>query len=451
VDINQTNGAVRLKRVLNLRDLFVYGMIIMQVVAPIPIFGLLEQRSDGHAATTVLLAMLVMASTAVSYGRMASLFPMAGSAYTYVGRSLNPLLGFLVGWSMLLDYLMIPVISSIIPALAIQRLTPSLQLPVLTLIITGMMTALNLRGIKTTLRASTALLIVASLAVIAFIVLAIRYLFLKSGIDGVISISPFYNPATFSVRSVLGGVSLAAITYIGFDGLTTLAEDSVNPKRDMVLATVLVVLVTGILSAVELYFLHSVLPDWRSADPQTSYLDVMRTVGGAFLFIVFLLVMSVSQFGAGCSVQVSAARLLYGMGRDDVLPRSIFGYLSPQRHSPSRNILIIGVLTFLGTVFIPFDLACDLLNYGAFLGFMGVNLAVMWSYYLHPKEKPGGLLKDCLLPASGFCGCLIFWFDLPQTAKVVGSIWLLLGFIYCAYKTRGFRERPVLFEPLKSE
>jgi len=208
-----------------------------------------------------------------------------------------------------------------------------------------------------------------------------------------------------------------------------------------------VVAITGILSSVELYFLHSVLPDWRSADPHTSYLDIMRIVGGPLLFMTFLLVMSVSQFGAGFSVQVSAARLLYGMGRDDVLPRSLFGYLSPQRRNPSRNILLVGVLTYLGTLFISFDLACDLLNFGAFLGFMGVNLAAIWSYYVRaPAGRQRNLLFDALLPASGFLGCLTFWVNLPQMAKIVGGMWLLAGLAYCAYKTRGFRKRALLFE-----
>ena len=437
----------RLKRVLNLRDLLIYGMVIMQVVAPVPIFGLLEQRSDNHAVTTVLIAMLAMIITAISYGRMAVLYPMAGSAYTYVGRTFNPHLGFLTGWSMFLDYLVIPLISAIIPALAIQRLIPAAPLPLLTFLILAGMTGLNLRGIRATVRANMVLLVVTSLAVGAFLILAARYLFFKAGWSGVLSLSPVYDPATFKAGTVLGGISLAAMNYIGFDGLTTLAEDSVNPKRDMVLSTVLVVVITGILSAVELYFLHLVLPDWRLADPNTSYLDVMRTVGGPVLFTTFLVVMSVSQFGSGFSVQVNAARLLYGMGRDNVLPHSLFGYLSPQRQNPSRNIMFVGALAFLGTVFIPFDQACDLLNFGAFIGFMGVNLATFWSYYVRtPEGHRRSVLWDVLLPTSGFVLCLIFWIGLPNRAKIVGGLWLLVGVAYSAYKTRGFRQQPLLFD-----
>jgi putrescine importer len=437
----------RLKRVLNLRDLLIYGMIILQIVGPLPTFGLLEQRSNNHAVLTALIAMLPMIITAISYGRMAVLYPLAGSAYTYVGRSLNPHLGFMVGWCMLLDYLMILVISALIPALAIKRLLPTAPFALLNFTIVAAMTGLNLRGLQATLRANMVLLTVACLAVGTFFILAVRYLVLKAGWSDVLSMSPLYDPGTFKAKTVLSGVSLAAITYIGFDGLTTLAEDSVNPKRDMVLATGLVVLITGLLSAVELYFLHRVLPDWRSADPNTSYLDVMRIVGGPFLFTTFLFVMSTSQFGAGFSVQANVARLLYGMGRDQVLPKSVFGYLSPRRQNPSRNIVFVGVLAFLGTLLTSFEQACDLLNFGAFLGFMGVNVAALWSYYVNP---PAGhrrdLLWDAVFPASGFLGCLIFWVGLPARAKIAGCLWLFTGLTYCIYKTRGFRDRPLLFD-----
>jgi putrescine importer len=437
----------RLKRLLTLRDLIVYGMIILQVVGPLPTFGFLAQRSNNHAVLTALIAMLPMVITAISYGRMAYLYPMAGSAYTYVGRSLNPHLGFLVGWAMFLDYWMILLISALIPALAIQRLLPSAPLPLLSLLIIVAMTGLNLRGIRATLRVNQLLLVIAGAAVAVFIILAIRYLVAKGGWSGLLSLTPIYDRTTFNPRTILSGISLAAITYIGFDGVTTLAEDSINPKRDMVVATVLVAGIIGFLCVVELYFLQSVMPDWRSADPNTSYLDVMGIVGGPILFTTFLIIMSVSQFGSGFSIQVNVARLLYGMGRDNVLPRSLFGYLSPRRQNPSRNILFVGVLAFLGTCFVPFEQALDLLNFGAFLGFMGVNAACLWSYYLHPPAAHRRhLMWDLLVPGAGFIGCLVFWIGLPQRAKIVGALWLLVGLTYCACKTRGFRDQPLLFD-----
>lgn len=440
--------APRLKRVLGLWDLIIYGMIIVQIVAPVPIAGLLEQRSNGHAVTTVLVALLGMMITAISYGRMAVVYPMAGSAYSYVSRSINPHLGFLAGWAMFLDYLIIPLISSIIPALAIQRLLPGVPFAALTFLVVLGMTAVNLGGIRATARANLVLLIVTAAVVGIFLVLAIRFLMQKHGWGGVVSFDPIYNPATFDLRELYGGISLAVLAYIGFDGVSTLAEDVVNPKRNVVLATVIVCAITGIISATLLYFFHQVIPDWKSvADPNTYYLDVMKVVGGPLLFTVFSIIMCVSQFGSGFTGQVSAARLVYGMGRDNVLPRSLFGYLSPRHQNPTRNIILIGVLAFIGTITIPFGLACDLLNFGAYLGFMGVNISTFVSYYLKPPPNHHrNIIWDAILPLSGALLCFVFWLGLPRPAQVVGGAWLLVGIIYCGIKTRGFRERPLLFD-----
>ena len=447
-------AAPRLQRVLGLWDLIVYGMVIIQVVAPIPIFGLVQQRSNGHAVTTILAAMVAMMLTAISYGRMASLYPMAGSAYTYVARSINPHLGFMTGWAMFLDYLIIPLMSTIIPALAIQQLifhlpwVPRIPFTALAFVIALLMTLLNLRGIRATARANLLLLIFSGFSVIAFMILAGRHAFLHSGWAGVFSVQPLYDPETFRLGRILSGTSLAALTYIGFDGVTTLAEDTINPRRNMVLATVLVCFITGVLSAAELYLFQRVWPDWSTfPNLDTAYLDVMRLVGGALLFGVFSVVMSVSQFGAGFSGQAAAARLIYGMGRDNVLPRKIFGTLNPRTQNPARNILLVGIFAFAGALVIPFEVACDLLNFGAFLGFMGVNLATLWSHYIAPPQfYRRRFCRDAVLPIAGFVLCFLIWLGLPRLSKVVGGIWLSTGIIFCAARTRGFRERPVLFD-----
>jgi putrescine importer len=436
-----------LRRVLNLRHLLVYGMTVMQVVAPIPIFGLLDERSDGHGVSTVLLAMVPMAMTAVSYGRLAALYPTAGSSYSYVGRGLHPQLGFLVGWAILLDYVMIPLISAVIPALAIQRLMPEAPLALLTLLILLAMTGLNLGGIRATLRANSGLLVISCLAVLAFGLLAVRYLHAGPGIWRPARV---YDPASFHAGAIWAGVSFAALSYIGFDGLTTLSEDAIEPRRDMPRATVLVVLITGVLSALELYLLHAVLPDWRTTDPNTSYLDVMQLVGGSALFVVFLVIMSLSQFAAGLSVQVSAARLLYGMGRDGALPTAFFGRLD-RRGNPSRNIILVGVVAFVGSVAISFDHALDLLNFGAFLAYMGVNLAALWVFCLrrpeHIARKP---LWDAIVPGLGLIGSLVFWLGLPSLAKIIGGLWLVAGVSYGASRTRRVRDRGVSHELAES-
>jgi amino acid transporter len=406
-----TSSEPRLRRVLGLWDLILYGMILIQLVSPVPIYGLIQARSAGNALPTILFALVAIMFTALSYGRMTTMYPMAGSAYTYVARGVNPHLGFVVGWVMFLDYLIVPLISIIIPALALQRLLPWLPFPVLTLLVA-------------------------------------RFLYLKTGWSSVFSIKPFYDPATFSFTSVLSGTSLAALTYIGFDSVTTLAEDTVNPKRNMVWAIILICIITGVISSIQLYLFEMVWPEWKTfGNMDTAYLDIMHLVGGSLLFGMFSVIMSISQFGCGMSGQVSAARLLYGMGRDNIFPRKIFGYLSPKKHNPSRNIMFLGVFVFIGSLILPLEHACDLLNFGAFLGYMGVNIATIWCYYVRPlKSHRRNVFKDLILPFIGFGFCLVMWIGLPVLSKIVGTIWLAAGIIYYAIKTKGFRESPVQFK-----
>jgi len=442
------NTEPRLKRVLGLWELIIYGMILMQLVAPVPIYGLIQLRSHGNALPTILFAMVAMLFTALSYGRMTFLYPMAGSAYTYVARGVNPHLGFLVGWAMVLDYLIVPLISIIIPALVLQHLLPGIPFPILTLIVILAMTLLNLGGIKATNKANSLLLLVTGTAVIIFVVMAVRFLYFKSGWTGVFSITPLYNAQNFSFSHILTGTSLAALTYIGFDEVTTLAEDTVNPKRNIVLATVLICLITGLVSSIELYLFQLAWPDWTTfTNLDTAYLDIMELVGGGLLFGIFSVVMSISQFGAGLTGQVGAARLLYGMGRDNVLPNKVFGFLSRRSQNPTYNIFIVGAIAFTGSVFLPLERACDLLNFGAFLGYMGVNLAVIWSYFINPPQDYKRLVfKDLVLPVIGFIFCFVIWLCLPLLSKIIGAVWLSIGLIYIAVKTNGFKDRPIFFD-----
>jgi amino acid transporter len=443
-----SSSGPRLNRVLGLWDLVVYGMILMQLVAPVPIYGLIQERSAGNALLSIIFALFAILFTAISYGRMTTMFPMAGSAYTYVARGVNLHLGFVIGWAMFLDYMIIPLISIIIPALALQRLLPWLPFPLLTLVVAAGMSALNLGGVKATNRVNTIVLIVTGAVLIAFFVLAVRFLFIRTGLSGVFSIKPIYDPEVFNFRSVISGTSLAALTYIGFDGVTTLAEDTVDPKRNIVRATILICLLTGAISGIQLYFFQMTWPDWTTFENMdTAYLDIMKLVGGALLFGIFSVIMSISQFASGMSGQVSAARLLYGMGRDSILPKKIFGYLNKKRHNPSKNIVLLGLFVFIGSLILPLGHACDLLNFGAFLGYMGVNMATIWCYFIKPdKSHRRNIFYDLLLPLTGFGFCLVMWIGLPALSKIVGSAWLLFGLAYYVFKTKGFRERPVLFK-----
>jgi len=445
---SSTSAVPRLRRVLTLWDLIFYGILLIQPIAPVPLFGVAQARSQGHIVDTILLAMLAMMITAFSYGRMAALYPAAGSAYTYVGRGLNPHVGFLAGWVMLLDYLLQPILNAVWVAAALHRLLPQLSYTVGAALFLGAITFLNLRGVRATARANQVLLGFMFIVIGAFIVLAVRYLFGVGGWGGVFSVEPFYNRNTFSFGTIGAATSLAALTYIGFDGVTTLAEDVENPKRNVLLATVLVCLFTGIFGGLEVYLGQRVWPDYRThPNLETAFMDVCQRVGGVVLFHAMAVIMVLACLGAALTGSLGAARLLFGMGRDGVLPRKVFGYLDPKRNTPTRNIWIIGLLALAATQVIDYEKSAELLNFGAFLAFMGVNLATFRQFYfLGQLGRKRRLLTDAMLPLFGFLFCLWIWWGLRMPAKVVGGIWLVAGLIYAAARTRGFRTAPVMID-----
>jgi amino acid transporter len=434
--------------VLTLWDLIFYGIVLIMPIAPVPMFGIAQQLSRGHFVTTILIAMVAMIFTAISYGRMAALYPTAGSAYTYVGRGLNPHLGFLTGWAMFLDYLIQPLLTGIFVALTVKRFIPHVPYAVLAAVFVGIMTFLNLRGIRATARANVVLLTIMSTVIVAFMLLAVRYLFHLEGWGGIFSFQPFYNPKTFDARTIWTATSYAALTYIGFDGVTTLAEDVENPKRNVMLATVSVCLFTGIVGGVEVYLGQRIWPDYSTfPNLETAFMDVTRRVGGPTLFQALGVVLILACVGAGMTGQVGAARLLFGMGRDNALPRRFFAYLDPKFNTPTRNIWLIGIVAYIGTLLISFEEAGEILNFGAFLAFMGVNLATFWQFTIVPRSgRKRRLFSDSVMPLLGFLFCLWIWLGLKTPAKIVGGIWLLVGLTYSAIKTRGFRTQPVMID-----
>jgi len=388
--------------------------------------------------------MAAMMATAVSYGRMAARHPSAGSAYAYVGRGLNSSLGFLAGWAMFLDYLMIPIINTMYGALTLHRLLPELPYWVWAAVFAGAVTLLNCLGIRSTARANQILLAAMFAVVAAFILLAIRYLMQTQGWGGLISAEPFYRHGEFEFKAVATATSFAALTYIGFDSVTTLAEEVKNPKRNVLVATVSVCLLTGVLSTLLVYLAQRIWPDYGTfSNLETAFMDVSRKAGGAILFHGMAAVITVSQFGSALTGQAGAARLLFGMGRDNVLPKKFFAYVNERRSVPTLNVVTLGVVCFAGAMAFSYQQAAELLNFGAFLAFLGVNAAAWKQFYRDAPTVERSWLRDGVPPVIGFLFCLVIFLSLPHQAKLVGGLWLAAGMIYLAVKRGGFRRRPL--------
>jgi putrescine importer len=434
-----TSSQPRLRRTLTLWNLIIIGMVIIQPIAPMGIYGVINNAAGGHVVTTILIALIAMFFTAISYGKMARVYPSAGSAYTYVGQEIHSGLGYLTGWAMLMDYILNPLICTIICSKLTQNILPEMPYWVLAILYAGFFTFLNLGGVKTSARINEVLAAGMTIVVIIFFAFVIRFVwgYHQKGPD--FFTQPFYDPATFKLAAIGRGTSLAVLTYIGFDGISTFSEEVENPRRNIMLATVLVCLVAGVLSAAEVYAAQLV---WGSkpfpADKvESAFPIVAQQIGGFFLFHLLNFTVLIANIGSGVASQLAAARLLYGMGRNDAIPRGFFGKITQKSRIPANNVFVIGAVALLGAFLITYERGAEMLNFGAFIAFMGVNAAAFVHYYLRAKEKKIGNL---LMPGIGFVVCGIIWWSLSPPAKIAGTIWLAFGIAYGAWKTNGFRK-----------
>lgn len=438
-----TNTTVKLRRALTLRDLILYGVVVIQPTAPMPAYGMVSVQAQGHVVTAILIAMFAMLFTAISYGRMARAYPSAGSAFTYVGQEIHPAVGFVAGWSMLMDYLLNPLICTILCAQLALNSAPGVPYVIWAIFFAGLFTALNLFGIRTSARINDSLAIGMGVVIAIFFVVAAHYVFRHPHAESGFFWHPFYDPSTFHLRNVLGGTSLAVLTYIGFDGISTLSEEAKNPRRDIPLATVLVCVIIGLLAACEVYVAQLVWPISRQyPDIPTAFVHVAGLAGGRWLFQLVNGTLLVATVGSGMGSQLGAARLLYAMGRSNAIPKSFFGALDPVRQTPRNNVLFAGGVALAGALTITFERGVELLNFGALIAFMGVNLSALSHYYVRAASKQ---LQNLFLPASGFLVCLLLWWNLNIYAKTAGTIWMLAGLAYGAVRTGWFRRELVNF------
>ena len=430
-----------LKRVLGLSSLILYGIILIQPTAPMPLFGAAASLAKGHVVTTILIGMVAMLFTAISYGRMANAYPSAGSAYTYVSREIHPALGYFVGWGMIFDYIMNPIICVIWTSKASMNLIPEIPFAVYAIAFTLLFTGMNLRGIESSSRTNAVIATGLGVVIILFLGAAVRYLFLNPPANAAEWTRPFYDPKTFSFSSVSAGASLAVLTYIGFDGISTLSEEVHNPRRNILLATVLVCVITGILASIQVYFAQLVWPGTTFPDQDTAFCYIAGKAGGQWLFHVVNLSLLVATIGSGAGAQLGAGRLLYGMGRDNAIPARFFAKINPRSRVPSNNIILVGVIVLFGVFLLTYPLGAQLLNFGALIAFMGVNASAFVRYFLRSERKS---FTHLIVPVLGFAICLYLWLSLGYKAKIAGFCWISTGVIYGAYRTSWFR-KPLQF------
>jgi len=449
-----------LKRALGLSGLIIYGIVLIQPTAPMPLFGAAAVAGNGHVVTAILIGMVAMLFTAISYGRMANAYPSAGSAYAYVSREIHPALGYFVGWSIIFDYVMNPIICVIWIAGAAVALLPKIsnhtEVTVLTclfiVLFAVLFTAMNLRGIEASSRTNSIITVALSVVIILFLGAAVHYLWLNRPAQVSDYTRPFYDPQTFSFSAVRSGAALAVLTYIGFDGVSTLSEEAHNPRRNILLATVLVCVITGILASVQVYFAQLIWPDTNFPDQDNAFSYVAGKAGGIWLFFTVNVALLVANIGSGAGAHLGAGRLLYSMGRDNAIPSKFFGAVNPRTRIPSNNIILIGVVMLIAALSLKaiqefkhvdaYGFGCTLLNFGALLAFMAVNLAAFVHYFVRgDRTSIWKSIGDFISPILGFSICAYLWLGLGKWAIIVGLCWLTTGVVYGAWRTAFFTRR----------
>ena len=419
-----TTGAT-LRRSLRFRDLVLYGIILIQPTAPMPSFGVIYQEARGHVVTAILCALVAMLFTSISYGRMARAYPQGGSAFMYVGRELHPSLGYITGWCMAMDYVLNPLICTIWCGNAAQNFLPEVPYVVWAIFFAGLFTILNLRGVETSARINA--MMAAALGVVIILVIAsiLRYLLKLPHQPGSFYTNPFYDPSTFSSKALFRGTSIAILTYIGFDGISTLSDEAKDPRRDIPRAIVLTCIITGVLASIEVYLAQLVWPHGLAfPNVDTAYVSIAGRAGGVFMFALVNASLLLATIGSGMASQLGAARLLLAMGQDGAIPGKFFGGVHPKNRIPRNNVLLIGAICLAGALLFNYQLGTELLNYGALLAFMGVNVAsavLAWRTARFIQWLP---IASSII---GFVVCFFIWLNLGHLAQMVGTAWAAVG------------------------
>ncbi|MBC2659045.1 APC family permease [Pseudomonas sp. MSSRFD41] len=435
--MNKSTSRASLRRTLGPLSALLFGLAFLAPLIVFGTYGVITQASGNTTAMAYLIAAIGVVFTALSYGRLVKVFPAAGSAYTYTRKLLSANLGFMVGWAALLDYFFIPMLIWLLGASYLNMAFPEVPhwLWITGFIVTTSL--LNVLGIQVANRFNV-LLMVAQIAIIAvFLSLCAHYIMAANGPGGLLSSKPFFNEDVPFTTS-MAGAAIAAYSFLGFDALSTLSEETRDPGRTLPRAILLVALLGGLVYVGSSYLMYLAHPSPTFELVDGAAFEIARMIGGDLFFAVVLAGIIVAHFAAGMSFQASVGRLLYALGRDNQLPRKLFGVLHPRFKTPAFNILLCGLFGTVGFG-MTISTATSLVNFGAFLAFTAVNLcALRLTFDVRVKDE-AGLLSGVLFPLIGLVTAGWMLISLDKQALIMGSCWLGLGILYLACRTCFFR------------
>jgi amino acid transporter len=403
-------------------------------------YGLVTQMTGGRVPVAYLVTLAAMVFTARSYARMAAAYPVAGSAYTYAQKSFGAPIGFLAGWSLLLDYLFLPMLNYLVIGIYMGAALPSVPTWVWILVAIAVVTILNILGIVSVSWANVIIIGLQFVFIAVFVVMSVSSI---SGSGSVNLMAPLAGDGTVDgLAPIFTGAALLCLSFLGFDAVSTLSEEAKDAKRTVPKAIMIATVLSGLIYFGLSYISQLDFPSNQFEDVDSGSLDVMLAAGGQFLNVFFTAAYVAGCIGSALTSQASVSRILFAMGRDGILPRKVFGHVSVRFATPTFAILIVSVISLLA-LWIDLTVLIALVSFGALVAFSAVNLSVIKHYFFDLNER--NVFNNMVLPIIGLALTLWLWTSLPGLALKVGLIWLAIGFVWLLGVTRGFqRPTPVL-------
>ncbi|MBV9905899.1 MAG: APC family permease [Alphaproteobacteria bacterium] len=418
-----------LKRSLSLFDLLVYGLVFIVPGAPIAVFGIVFNASHGMVPLVYLVGLVAMLFTALSYMSMARAIPVAGSVYAYAGQGLGSFAGYIAGWAILLDYLLLPALNYVASAIALHATLPIVPAWAFVVVLLAIATVVNALGIETTARANFVMLGLQMTLMV--ITMSVTFWALAKGINGAhFSIRPFYQPAALTPSLIFGALSLAVLSFLGFDAISTLSEEAREGSHAVARATMWSLVLAAFLFVLQTYFLSLFALDKSSFAPgdptnAASY-DIATAIGGYWL--KFLMTVPGTLFAGltgALTAQAATARLLYSMARDGKLPRALAHV--GERKVPDRAIFLVAAVTLgLGTFLVDkLELLTSMVSFGALVGFLLLHVSVV-AYFI-VRQKSRNWWRHLIVPLIGLAIIGYVLLNAERNAQIAGVLWLIAG------------------------
>lgn len=428
-----------LQRVLGMPALVLFGLAYMVPLTVFTTYGVVTDSTQGHLPGAYVITLAAMLFTAYSYGRMVAAHPFAGSAYTYTQKSFGSHAGFLVGWALLLDYVFLPMINYLVIGIYLHEQFPGVPQPFWIVGAILLVTGLNVVGIKMVTRMNLVLVAFQIVFIVVFVVAALRAV-ASSGAPSLTA--PFFGGSP-EVTALFGGAAILCLSFLGFDAISTLSEETPNPRRTIPRAIMLATVLGGVMFIAISYVAHLAFPDFtRFANVDSASVDVMKHVGGSLMASFFTAAYVAGCFASAMASQASVSRILYAMGRDGMLPRRVFGRLSARFRTPVLATLVVGAVSGVA-LFISLEVAAAMISFGALVAFSFVNLSVIKHYVIDGgRRQATDLVRYAVLPAIGVVLTAWLWTSLSRTTFEVGGIWVAVGAVYLLFLTRMLTRRP---------